>query len=215
MPCNNHALAFDGVDDDVIVDAQDAFSLTSFTVEAWHKLASVPATEGRIFSYAMHGDPGNGYMIAVQSTAQLQFRTYAPDSKNLDGEVVPIGVWTHFAMTYDMGQMSIFQDGVETEQTTEAEYNAFTGSLFFGSSAGNENHQLHGELDEVRVSIGVRYTESFTPVRRLGIEDDTFALWTFDEGEGDLVVDGQSGYEGALVGSVDGTGPVFVDAPCE
>ena len=60
--------------------------------------------------------------------------------------------------------------------------------------------QFYGLIDEVRISAGRRYTSDFTPEEALESDEDTLALWKFEEGSGTTVYDsGPDGYDGTLI----------------
>lgn len=64
--------------------------------------------------------------------------------------------------------------------------------LLFGDNLAKEGWRFEsfaGILDEVRISKGVRYANSFTPRRPFTSDNDTLALYHFDEGEGDVLHD--------------------------
>jgi serine/threonine protein kinase len=84
-----------------------------------------------------------------------------------------------------------------------------------GTLAGTKLYQTHrlvsdapfqigtyfpGLVDEVRFSKIARYTEDFTPKVRLESDEDTLALYHFDEGHGDVLKDSSgNGHHGKIV----------------
>ena len=59
-----------------------------------------------------------------------------------------------------------------------------------------------GDVDEVRVSSIIRYRDNFTPKRRFEPDDDTVALYHFDEGHGDELKDSSgNNRHGKVVGA--------------
>ncbi|MCA9122000.1 MAG: hypothetical protein H6822_11995 [Planctomycetaceae bacterium] len=56
-----------------------------------------------------------------------------------------------------------------------------------------------GQIDEVRVSTGARYHEDFKPEKRFDPDDETLALYHFDEGEGGQLTDSSGhGHHGKI-----------------
>ena len=61
---------------------------------------------------------------------------------------------------------------------------------------------FHGIIDEVRISNIARYTEDFIPQRRFEPDENTMALYHFDEGSGDVLKDSSgNGHDGKIVGA--------------
>ncbi|MBL6707195.1 MAG: PD40 domain-containing protein [Planctomycetaceae bacterium] len=56
-------------------------------------------------------------------------------------------------------------------------------------STGNNRQAFKGLIDEVRISNVARYAESYAPSKRLKPDEHTLALFHFDEGEGDRLID--------------------------
>ncbi|MBA4017762.1 MAG: hypothetical protein C0483_11360 [Pirellula sp.] len=59
-----------------------------------------------------------------------------------------------------------------------------------------------GLIDEVRISKVARYDQDYTPQARLEADEDTLALYHFDEGTGDVLHDSSGkGHNGTIVGT--------------
>ncbi|NQV27841.1 MAG: protein kinase [Rhodopirellula sp.] len=56
-------------------------------------------------------------------------------------------------------------------------------------STGNNRQAFQGLIDEVRISNVARYSESYKPQKRLTADEHTLALFHFDEGEGERLID--------------------------
>ena len=57
------------------------------------------------------------------------------------------------------------------------------------SITGSNRQVFYGLIDEVRISNVARYSESYKPQKRLAPDEHTLALFHFDEGEGDRLID--------------------------
>lgn len=73
---------------------------------------------------------------------------------------------------------------------------------------GRQNHEgrfsrfFQGIIDEVRVSTVARYAHNFVPQDRFETDDYTFALYHFDEGQGDKLIDSSgNGRHGIIKGA--------------
>jgi sugar lactone lactonase YvrE len=75
-------------------------------------------------------------------------------------------------------------------------------TLYIGCRDG-EAFFFDGYIDELRISLGQRYTESFTPpAMNLTTDGSTIALYHFDEGQGDTIVDSSgNGHHGTWIGT--------------
>ncbi|MDA0917753.1 MAG: hypothetical protein O2945_01655 [Planctomycetota bacterium] len=49
----------------------------------------------------------------------------------------------------------------------------------------NEDHSFSGWIDELRISGYARYTDNFEPPVRMAVDDQTLAIYHFEEGQGD------------------------------
>jgi hypothetical protein len=93
--------------------------------------------------------------------------------------------WTHIALTYDGARVRFFVDGRltgDTEATGPVTPN--TLPLVIGADVDAQGRAVSfwkGDLDEVRLSRGARYTQDFEPARRLSRDSDTIVLLGFDE----------------------------------
>ncbi len=56
-------------------------------------------------------------------------------------------------------------------------------------NTGNNRQAFRGLIDEVRISNVARYSESYKPQKRLAPDEQTLALFHFDEGEGERLID--------------------------
>lgn len=136
------------------------------------------------------------------------------DDRTIVGQTnVTDGTWHHVAVQRRLadGRLTIHVDG-----RLEAEALGPQGDISYPDDAvpldrcggpctnsdpflviGAEKHDAgggwpgyNGLLDEVRVSSTVRYAGTFTaPTRRFEPDGQTVALWHFDEGKGDMLVD--------------------------
>jgi hypothetical protein len=63
-----------------------------------------------------------------------------------------------------------------------------------------ECHEMFcGRIDEVRISNSARYTDEFEPNGQLEVDDDTVALYHFDEGQGEQARDASgNGHHGVI-----------------
>lgn len=108
------------------------------------------------------------------------------------------GATHHLAGTYaGDGQIDLFVNGL---RIGFADLDADSGgdTLEIGCWNGAEEWSFQGLIDEVRLSSTVRYDEEFEVPTTFQPDDDTTALWHFDEGEGLTFRDAAGGYSGSM-----------------
>jgi hypothetical protein len=127
------------------------------------------------------------------------------------------GVWHHVAATRSVatGQLRLFVDGrIDAEGAGPAgdvsyrdgRPTKYPNDPYFvigaeKHDAGREQFpSFRGWLDEVRLSTALRYTAPFTrPISPFQPDEETAALWHFDEGSGEAVADSAPGGRSAGV----------------
>ncbi len=122
--------------------------------------------------------------------------------------VVADGLWHHVAVTRHMvtGRLQLYVDGaldatVANGPVSNVSYRVGRPTAWPASDPflviGAEKHDIgpaypsyHGWLDELRVSLIIRYTGNFTPPIGPFVPDpNTVGLYHFDEGAGDFITD--------------------------
>ncbi len=131
--------------------------------------------------------------------------------------------WHHIAVTRNIsgGAVKIFVDGVEeasgTYDTSDWSYppghTVVSGQdneyLVLGCEKHDVGYFFTGELDEMRISDNVRYSSTFSPLRRLESDGNTSALYRFDSGSGTDFIDELGTSNGTLAVGGSPSGPVW------
>lgn len=98
-----------------------------------------------------------------------------------------LNVWHHVAFTVQNGQGQFFLDGQPFGNPRSISVPTLRDSLTVGSN-------LHGRMDEVRISDRARYDANYpVPTQKFVCDDGTIALWGFDEPNGATVFGGRCG----------------------
>ena len=177
-----------------------------FTLEAWLNLTHNAHTRQGIFGKAdatSDGAIGVDYAVWVDfNDSTLHFRTGPEDAgddcANLVIEAPERGDWFHLAAVVEpdganSGTKRVFYDGVEVASCDYAiKSPANAGPFVIGSTlVGIDDYAnpLRANIDEVRVSRTARYTTDFEPSIYHFPDEDTSALWHFNDGEGLSVED--------------------------
>ena len=108
------------------------------------------------------------------------------------GPDITDNAWHHVAMTFDASALTLFFDGQRYGSVAVPpgvqNYDAGAG-VQVGSWPSGDTQGVDAQLDEIRVSTVVRYSNDFVPVRRHEPDAQTAALWHLDEGTGNAVND--------------------------
>jgi len=193
-----HALEFDGVDDYVHIPTL-APPDGPFTIEAWIE-------PGLLASNNIVGLYGPQLHTSIWGSSSLVGFTVATKdwlvaAKTLAG--LASGKRSHVAGVYDGALVSFFLDGKKLDDMTSrgaGEPAAPTDGGYFGGLPGTG--LWRGQISAVRVSTGARYVNDFTPETRLAAEEQSLALYHFDEGRGDVLTDSSGhNHHGKIVGA--------------
>jgi hypothetical protein len=182
-----------------------------------------------------NADPGD-FGLAIGSAPGLPFdhRVVAFGINRKDSGITIQGKkniadkkWHHIAVTRDAasGRLALFIDG-----TIDAEGNGPAGNVNYAAGRnsshpesdpflviGAEKHDggepypsYSGYLDELRLSDMVRYRQDFSvPSGKFTRDANTAALYHFDEGKGERVIDAATGSHGVLFAGGEPAGPAW------
>jgi hypothetical protein len=131
--------------------------LSDVTVATWVKLTSGTAFQ-RIFDFGLDTSTFM-YLVNAGSNGFVRFRIQsAPLNKNqvLEGaEALPVGKWTHVAITLGDAGASIYVDGAQIAQQAPAALRpsdlGTTVNNFIGHSPFAADPYLDGQVDEFRI----------------------------------------------------------------
>jgi hypothetical protein len=131
--------------------------LSAMTIATWVKLKSGAAFQ-RVFDLGV--DTGTFmYLVNAGTSGFVRFRIVSdPLNKNqvLEGaEALPVGKWTHVAVTVGDNGISIYVDGAQVAQQAPAALRpsdlGTTVNNFIGRSPFPDDPYLDGQLDELRI----------------------------------------------------------------
>jgi hypothetical protein len=131
--------------------------LSEVTIATWVKLTSGAAFQ-RIFDFGVDTSTFM-YLVNAGSSGFVRFRIQsAPLNKNqiLEGaEALPVGKWTHVAVTLGDAGVSIYVDGAQIAQQAPATLRpsdlGTTVNNFVGRSPFAADPYLDGQIDEFRI----------------------------------------------------------------
>lgn len=143
---------FNGSDQYINIPDNNVLDLTgSFTVSAWIKIDSLPASGLKTI---LSKDENYEFHVKPNGTINWWWQTVSPTATNQfdsTGVVTP-GAWTHIAIRFQANNQTIFINGQASGSAT------FTGTpvtnndpLQIGADQGAANREFNGDIDEVRV----------------------------------------------------------------
>lgn len=163
----NPALSFiEGGQSAIISNVGNLFERQTLTVEAW-----VKPTAGTAFILVSEDAGGWGLYVSGGVLAT----TNIGNSGNSSNASVPVGVWSHVAITYENGTLRYYLNGQFVEQQ------AYT--LFSGSSNGN-------------YTLGARTTTGQYTLQDI----DDLRIWNTVRSDGEILAD----YDNYLIGNESG-----------
>jgi hypothetical protein len=163
-----------------------------FAIDFWIKLASVPYSFIIVHrNYPANTGSWHAYLNS-NGVAQMNFDAYNSSGTALIGmqssATIPIGVWTHVAITRSGSTARMFFNGVQvaTDTTASGTIGGDGDLLRIGDLPNYAGDSFNGWLDEIRISKGdARWSAPFSPptlpyddgttLRRLYLLDDTGA----------------------------------------
>ncbi|WP_197443592.1 protein kinase domain-containing protein [Maioricimonas rarisocia] len=196
----NYALDFDGKGSPIVVASVPTNAMSQFTLEA--RVAYDGSLDTQICYWApvvqlrIQEETGKYQLIAHPSEGG-QRQVFSDDA------VAPRDT-DHVAIVWDGAELSMYVDGVRQSQTLKIA--AFRehpgGKLYVGGSYNAEkvwSGHFDGRIDELRISTTARYKLNFTPARRFEPDQQTRALYHFDDATGGLATDSSgNGYDGLV-----------------
>ena len=105
------------------------------------------------------------------------------------------------AVVWDGATVVLFVDGTKQNSSIAAKSGSVSGKrLAIGYARFSRMPSFLGIIDEFRISKTARYDKDFTPVKRFETDENTLALYHFDEGNGDVLKDSSgNGHHGTIV----------------
>ena len=99
---------------------------------------------------------------------------------------------------YENGKRIAERSVATTQFDPSHDVSALIGSDY-GATAADRFFQFVGTIDEVRISNSARYDDDFVPETRHTPDQNTIALYHFDEGQGKVLIDASgNGHNGTI-----------------
>jgi hypothetical protein len=190
------ALRFDGVDDGVQIPSL-SYDGSPCTIEFWlrceeHKLSVPVSLSGPKYRLSFFHQPNKSGL----ATGSDQGGSYATDPNPLPN------AWVHLAGTFTGAKAEYFINGNRFPENERYNNRSPGIGLYLGWQLDSKQWGYGGKIDELRVSRGIRYDANFKPAARFEADEATLALYHFDEGTGEVLVDSSPHkHHGKVVGA--------------
>ncbi len=214
-PPADFALQFDGVDDYVDIPSLRFSADSPWTIEGRYRSED---NFGDIVSYSggvrvwLAGDRLNWDIRGEETEFNAQ------TDWNADGVFQNHRNWTSFAVVNngDGATAHLFINGRRVVDLTADRFNVLSQEpdryirlrLLLGGlavrywDAPNPGNYFSGEIDEIRISSSARYSDDYPLTDRFEPDDETLALYHFDEGDGAILTDASgNAHHGKIIGA--------------
>ncbi|HRZ78756.1 MAG TPA: hypothetical protein P5044_02005 [bacterium] len=206
---------FNGFDSYISVEHDDALNLgNTWTIEAWAMQDNAENQDPLIRkgdstespSYWIYGkdsavlstfssSPNGGYQFGTTGDEDVWLKS-SKEVQNLK--------WYHVALVKSETELKLFVDGIlQTKESANKSPVKNSEDLYFGARLNNKPSYFYGLIDEIRFSSIPRYSENFTPEKRLSADSSTTTVWHFEETSGtETASEGKNILKGVFNGSV-------------
>jgi len=235
-PVTDTGLTVDGSTGYAATSGPVVESRSSYTVEAWARMAATPNRNYVVLSQTGSGSTQPGFAIYYSTSyGKWIFNWHWTDSAGTthfvrslaDAASPPVKVWTHLAGVYDTktDTIQLYVNGKaqgSPQSIPSGELEADTGPLEFGrgngATAGTFADYFYGQIDEARVWQRALSQKELSTEAQLKTNDsyaaaELMAAWDPSAATGTTVADTTSGYGTSLTlsggASLDGTGIVL------
>jgi len=161
-----NSVTLDGANDYIDLGATTTLENQSgFTFETWIKPITIDVNSERVFSKRLNNNSrieiflGNGGAQADNQFLKISICNGTSQTANAPNLSVPVGVWTHIAVTFDGtasagNRLKFYANGIR--QTLSSDPSATTtpsgtGNAHIGNRSDNNNKHSNIEVDEVRL----------------------------------------------------------------
>ena len=162
---------FDGTNDSIYSPDSDDWTFDGdFTIDFYLRLSALPVSGDAYYLVTHVGGVNNRWLLYLSNTAgQQEIIFHVIDPTNnvffLSPCTLAQDTWYHTALTRSGVNSRMFVGGIQIgETTTVMTIGNYSGNLYIGTRGLSTNFDLHGWIDEFRISKGIaRWTSNFTP----------------------------------------------------
>ena len=216
---NDYSLSFDGVYSEVILN--DITMSQSFSFESYLFISSSTdlsqADAGRhIFSTGANNSTWASFAFGIsdetlgvtQPTIVCELGSLT-SNQFVASQSFPLDVWVHIGITFDNGQLEVYQNGVNILSNSTGitvstnAYNSRIGNR--GANWGNSQYQFEGNISHLSywdIALSQTEIQHYMNCPPSGDEEGLVGYWNFEEGSGTTTYDlTANGNDGAINGA--------------
>ena len=216
---NNYSMSFDGIDDEIILS--DLTMNNSFSFETYVFIPSSTdlskSDAGRhIFSTGANNLTWASFAFGIsditlgitQPTIVCEFGS-PTSSQFVASQSFPLNIWVHIGITFDNGQLDVYQNGVNILSNSTGisvstnGYNSRIGNR--GNNWGNNQYQFEGNISYLSYwnsILSQQQIQNYMNCPPIGNEAGLVGYWDFEEGSGTTAYDQTSnGNNGVINGA--------------
>jgi hypothetical protein len=209
------ALFFDGRDDYVEIAGLTYDGSYPITIELRAKPASHQSYRQLVLISNFDYSEGQDYGISLFQRGDTYPRptyaswamAYSAINKHSHSLIASAEAWkkdrqSHIAFVADGRRYRFYLDGELWRHGELGDSPAVSTKPFRIGGHPFLKGYFHGTLDEVRISTSARYEDDFSPALRFETDENTVALYHFDDARGDRLVDSSGNdHHGMIVGA--------------
>jgi hypothetical protein len=152
---------FDGTGDSLSIpgNAAFAFGTGNFTIEAW---VYTPATQTQFAAIACNSNNPDGWFFSFSTTNLMTFSNWNVSAMT-SSSAVPLGAWTHVAVSRSGTSLRMFFNGQQVASATNSTTYGVAGSTNY-IGFNSQTHYFNGYISGLRILKGTAlYTGPFVP----------------------------------------------------
>ncbi len=215
-PCKfGNSVEFHQIGDSVKVPSVALNNMPQGTVEAWVKFDNLNSASphfGEMFIVSRAKAPGGDFRLEKARTTVPEANkfVFSLDNGNTNlysTTVAQVKTWYHVACTWDGVEWQIYVNGILENSLPDTRTLPNNNSLSvlvgaYNYSVAATAVSFDGTIDEIRISNIVRTPSDFCLTGECGSDDNTVALWHFNETTGAAASDATGhGYDGMIHGA--------------
>jgi len=155
VSAQNRCLNFDGGDNNVYCYTGFAPAVTQGTIEFWVNLNALPDDNARLITNGANYSIGDELYLTTGTGKIKTVGSLVVGDDIESTNPLPIGVWTHVALTADGSGSTLYINGLIDDTGGAASF-AFSNFRFGGQYTAGFYETLNGKMDEIRVWNDVR-----------------------------------------------------------
>jgi len=207
--CGCSSVRFNGLDSYGVVDGDVRLTPSAaMTIEGWLRL--VQPKKSTVMAIWDGPDTGHrAFRFDLDTDGSLTFNGVLSDDSALvlSAVVAPFAGWHHLAVSHDGTRWRLYVDGQKKADKPgnlplKAGLSPWVLGGVYSGPGGTVSRWFDGNLDEVRISSGARYTSDVvSPPVRMTVDADTVAAFDADQGQFHVLFDSSpNGFHARMYG---------------